>query len=363
MLVYLLIFLLPAFGAMIRLRPISQHAIKSSQDRWPFFWWSIYFFLVLIIGLRHEVGGDWTTYLEMLDSYTDNALRPREEYGFQDPAYVVLNISSVYTGWGIYLLNLISAGIFSYGLIEFCRSQTRQWLALTIAVPYLVTVVAMGYTRQASAIGIAMLAMIALERGSVLKFIILIGVAGIFHKSAVILLPLAFLASPKKSFYFIIFIGVAGLTLYWLVLQDSVNSLLYGYADNAMESSGAGVRIGMNAFPALLFLIYRKKFHLSSQQQLFWTWMSWTAILLVGFLQVSPSSTAVDRVALYWIPLQLFVYSRLPNALGLRDGQNALWVITILGYSATVYFVWLFYAKTAFAWLPYKFYPWVLLTQ
>jgi hypothetical protein len=68
-------------------------------------------------------------------------------------------------------------------------------------------------------------------------------------------------------------------------------------------------------------------------------------------------------VALYWIPLQLFVLSRLPDALGRREGKNAFWVGVLVAYSAAVMVVWLFFAKTAFAWLPYQFYPWVWLWQ
>jgi hypothetical protein len=114
----------------------------------------------------------------------------------------------------------------------------------------------------------------------------------------------------------------------------------------------------MNAVPAALFLSFRNRFQLSLKQLNFWTWVSWSALLLVVILQVSPSSTAVDRLALYWIPLQLFVLSRVPNAFGKQSGKNTVWVYTVIGYSATVHFVWLFFADTAFAWLPYKFYPW-----
>jgi hypothetical protein len=53
----------------------------------------------------------------------------------------------------------------------------------------------------------------------------------------------------------------------------------------------------------------------------------------------------------------------LPNALGKRNGKNLLWVLAVVAYSAAVHFVWLFYADTAFAWLPYKFYPWVWLVE
>ena len=91
--------------------------------------------------------------------------------------------------------------------------------------------------------------------------------------------------------------------------------------------------------------------------------MAWSALLFIVLLMVSPSSTAVDRVALYWIPLQLFVLSRLPDALGKKDCKNAVWVYAVVAYSAAVHFVWLFYADTAFAWEPYQFYPWVWLWQ
>ena len=97
------------------------------------------------------------------------------------------------------------------------------------------------------------------------------------------------------------------------------------------------------------------------EQRVFWTWMSLFALGFVVMLQLSSSSTAVDRVALYWIPLQLFVWSRLPNALGARDGLNSVLVTSVVLYSAAVLLIWLFFADNAFAWLPYQFYPFVLL--
>ena len=356
---YWLLFLVPAYWAISRLRPIPQSVLIVQRDRWPFLWRGVFIFLVLMIGLRHEVGGDWFTYLEMLDGYNDTTTE--SNFGFQDPGFIFFNWLAAKTGLGIYLLNLLSAIFFSWGLLVFCRAQTRPWLALAVAVPYLITVVAMGYTRQGVAIGIAMIAMIALGKGSTLRFLLWIALAAIFHKSAVVLVPLAVLASTQRRLYTLIWVGVAGVVMFALLLQEALSFLMGGYIEGAMQSSGALIRVVMNAIPATLFLIFRKRFQLSLEQRSFWTWMSWSAILLVALLTVSPSSTAVDRIALYWIPLQLFVLSRLPNVLGRRDGKNAVWVYAVVGYSTAVHFVWLFYADTAFAWLPYQFYPWVWL--
>jgi hypothetical protein len=172
---------------------------------------------------------------------------------------------------------------------------------------------------------------------------------------------MAFLASTKRRVVTLIWVAVVGLTLFFLLLHEAISFLIGGYIESQYQSSGAAIRICMNAFPAALFLIFRKRFQLSPDQRSFWIWMAWCALLFVALLIVSPSSTAVDRVALYWIPLQIFVFSRLPNALDKRNSKNAVWVYAVVAYSAGIQFVWLIYADTAFAWLPYQFYPWVWL--
>ena len=313
--------------------------------------------LVMMIGLRHEVGGDWETYLEMLESYKDNS--EADKYRFQDPAYILLNILATWSGLGVYLLNLISAAFFSWGLVVFCLAQPRPWLALAVSVPYLITVVAMGYTRQGAAIGIAMLAIVSLSQRSTLRFIFWIALAALFHKSAIILVPVAVLANTKRRAFTFLWVALTGVVLYVLLLQEAIDFLIYGYIESEYQSSGAAIRIAMNALPAAIFLLFRKRFQLEPVQQTFWTSMAWSALLFIVLLKVSPSSTAVDRVALFWIPVQLFVLSRLPNVLGPKNGENALWVCAVVAYSATVHFVWLVFADTSSSWLPYQFYPWV----
>jgi len=68
---------------------------------------------------------------------------------------------------------------------------------------------------------------------------------------------------------------------------------------------------------------------------------------------VMMSSTATDRVALYLIPLQIFVFSRLHQITADRL-LRAYIVLGIVGYYAAVQTVWLFFASHAHAWLPYK---------
>ena len=354
---YWLLFLIPAYLAVSRLKPTFYSAPSIRPVRWTVGWLGIYFFLVMMIGLRHEVGGDWFLYIELLDSYSD--ITTVDKFGFQDPAFVFFNKLATWSGAGLHLINLLSAIFFCWGLVVFCREQPRPWLALVVAVPYLITVVAMGYTRQGVAIGIAMLAMVALGKGNTMRFMLWIAFAALFHKSAIMLIPIAVLASSKRRWLMAVWVIVAGLILYVLLLQEAMSFWIYGYIASEYQSSGALIRISMNALPATVFLVFRKRFQLSPDQRSFWTWMSWSALMLVVLLFVSPSSTAVDRVALYWIPLQLFVLSRLPNAMAQKEGKNPEWVYAVVAYSATVHFVWLEFADSTQGWLPYKFYPFV----
>jgi len=259
---------------------------------------------------------------------------------------------------------MVSALFFSWGLVVFCRRQPRPWLALTVAIPYLVTVVAMGYTRQGAAIGLVMVALVALVDRKLLRFALFIALAAAFHKSAVILMPLAALASSKNKLLTVILVALFTGVLYWLYLQEAVEALQRNYLEAEYQSAGAAIRVSMNAVPAALFLLYRSRFQISSHdQKQFWTGLSLLALGFVGLLIISPSSTAVDRVALYMIPLQMFVLSRIPEVFGSLSGKgNGAWNFAVVGYSAFVLFVWLFFANNALQWLPYQFYPWFWLT-
>lgn len=347
MFVYWLLFFITTFFALTRLRPA-----QNGHVAWTGAWSFVFVLLVVLIGLRFEVGGDWLTYIDALDRATNVSLNLA--LSESDPAYGLINWIAGSIGFNIYFVNTVCALVFSYGLVVFCRNQPRPWLALVVSIPYLVTVVAMGYTRQGAAIGLVMLALVALTNKRTLKFALFIVLAASFHKSAVILLPLAVLAGTKRKVWTALWIAVASVMFYKLMLQDSVETLRYGYLEQEYQSQGAGIRIAMNAVPAALFLFLRAKFALSPEQKGFWTWMSVGALGFVVLLVVSPSSTAVDRLALYWIPLQLFVLSRLPDALGKYGALNAQWVKLVVLYSALVEFVWLFFAQTAFAWLPYQ---------
>jgi hypothetical protein len=350
---YWIMFLFPALVA-INSRPLRAiNADGTRRVRVEAVWLGIILLLSLLIGLRFEVGGDWFNYFRWLlrGSFLSVADLPGE----QDPGYMFLNIMSSWLGWGISGVNLFAGLIFSIGLAVFCRSLPRPWLALACAVPYLVIVVAMGYTRQSAALGLVMVALVTLRRGKALQFAAWLFLAALFHKSAVLVVPIALLTSRRRRLQSFGAVGILGFAAYDALLADHAADLVDVYITNErLESQGALIRLGMNLVAALVFLTLGHRFIMASSENRLWRIMSWGALAMFVALMSTGFTTALDRIALYLIPLQLVVFSHLPDALGRPHGRNSAIVFGILIYFAAVQFVWLNYANNARFWLPYQ---------
>ena len=326
----------------------------SAKNAKPNLGWLLFWPLVLMIGLRHEVGGDWGAYIRHFESYATESWAAL--LSAKEPGYAVLNGLAASMGWSYYGTNLFCAFLFTYGLWRFCRAQPLPALALAVAVPYLITVVAMGYTRQSVAIGLSLLALLALERQHWLRFVAWVLLAATFHNSAVVLLILALAISGGGWWWRMPLMVAVALVAYQSILASSIDNYLVNYEQAGYQSQGAAIRVAMNALPALLFLRWQKTLQLADIQVRLWRLMAYAALAMGLALAVASSSTAVDRLALYLIPLQLFVWSRMPVRFGRLDRQ---WVTYVLAYSFAVLIVWLFFAANSSYWLPYQFYPWV----
>lgn len=315
-----------------------------------------FFLIFCFVGLRYEVGADWVSYIQHLfrASYADFYEIP----SIGDPGYVLVNWIAARVGGGIWLVNLVCAALFSWGLLSFVAAQPRPWLALAVAMPYLVVVVAMGYTRQGVAIGLAMRGLAALgsERSNV-KFVIWILLAATFHKSAVLLIPIAALAESRGRLWTICWVGGTAVLAYFALLESSVDQLIRNYVQREYESGGAAIRVAMNSVPAAIAVYYRKEFPFRRGERSLWIMLSFIALALIPMLVYVPSSTAVDRLGLYLIPLQLVVLSRIPDFLSKREGPSRLIALLVVAYSAAIMFVWLNFAAHSDEWLPYKLYP------
>jgi hypothetical protein len=350
---YWLLFFIPAYAAITSPADLRLAQHPSAIRRREVGLWLTCILLILMIGLRYEVGADWENYFAYL--YGVEGLSLWDIAQMTDPGFQLLNWISLELGWGVVGVNALAATLFSLGLITFCRSLPRPWLALAIAVPYLVIVVGMGYTRQGIALGMAMLGLAGLRNKSVATFVVCVTIGATFHRTAVLLLPLAALASTRRRAWTLVWVVVVSVVAYRLLLEKAIDELYVNYVEAEYQSDGAMVRLLMNSVPACALLIWRKKFEAVGVAGI-WRWFAIVSLVLQAILFVSPSSTAVDRIALYMLPLQIVVFSHWPDVMGRgRDVRGP--VLFVLSYYAFVQFVWLVFATYSFAWQPYRFYP------
>ena len=315
--------------------------------------WLIGIVLTLFIGLRYEVGGDWANYLPYLDKA--KGLSITDVLAWRDPGYNILNWIFASHPFGIFGVNLVCGAIFAAGLVMFCRTQLRPWLALCIAIPYLVIVVAMGYSRQGVAIGLTMPGLLALERGRLRPYLASIAAAATFHSTALVMLAFVVPAVPGRSLATralrILLLLIVGAALVQTFLAARLEVFLNNYT--GYQSEGALIRVAMNLLPGVLLLLWPKRFDLTQQQLRLWRAMATMSLVCAMALVCLPNnSTAVDRIALYVIPLQLVVWSRLPGThlFGFSPAQLSYGVLVLC---LSVQFVWLNFATHAGGWLPY----------
>jgi hypothetical protein len=348
---YWMMYLLPAATALLAGAPRRPGESLPLRGGWAIAWLA----LVLMIGYRYQVGGDWNNYLRNQEGI--RYLQLSEVLLRGDVAYELLSWLSAQQGWGIYGVNLISAAIFTTGLLVFSRSLPRPWLALAVAMPYTVLVLGMGYTRQGVALGLVMLGLAALQRQRTAWFVAAVLVGALFHSSAVVVIPLAALAATRRLAFTAAWVGLVAWLAYDLLVADRVAGFFQSYVEAQYQSEGAFVRLSMNVVPAVLLLWRFERFGFSRDEGRLWRVLAILSLVLFALYYLSPSSTAVDRIALYALPLQLAVFTRLPDVLGGPQRTNQDWVVVVALYYATVLFVWLNYAVHAFAWIPYRFYP------
>jgi hypothetical protein len=306
----------------------------------------------LMVGLRYEVGGDWAPYLAIYNNIYFQQLIPA--LSLSDPGYALLNWLGAQVDTGIWFVNLVCAGLFVAGVGRLASRQPQPWLAMLIAVPYFIIVVGMGYTRQAAAIGIVCFAVADGSDRNIMRTVILIGIAALFHKTALLMLPLVLgPIALRRVFTTLIGVAVFGI-LFVLLLRDQSSQLINSYAQSNYDSQGAGIRIAMNVLAAALFLILRKRMDFTAYQRSFWTLNALLTFLSVVALLSLSSSSGVDRISLFLIPLQMVALSRLPQALSKSQKPVLSALLGVIAYCFAVQFVWLNFADNAVSWVPYN---------
>ncbi|MFZ1742039.1 MAG: EpsG family protein [Pontixanthobacter sp.] len=315
-------------------------------------WASLFVITVLFVGLRHNVGMDWNNYLRMIYA-VEHAPSFGAALSQSEPLYALLLMFGAWSGWGMYVVNLLATIVTMLGVFAFARRTPEPWIALVAALPMFIIVVCMSANRQALAAGLLMLLIANWNKfGLVGRSLFIVFCAG-FHSSAIIFL--AFVAVdmrvPRS-------LKIAGISLFTLAalyyLQQTGAADYYDQAygsgqSEAVQSSGAIIHVAMTALPASFYF-----FSPQLRAKLFPTMLlrNIAFAAMATLPMVALASAAAGRISLYWFPVAMWVWSAIPQTVDVRLQRPvrlaicALMLLVMLG--------WLQFANSAFAHIPYQ---------
>ncbi len=317
----------------------------------------IWIFLLIFIGFRYYVGPDWFNYEDWVikaenDTYSELLLKAIS------PGYAfLLKICSNYN-WGVYGLNFINAGIFSGGLVYFCKKLKNPLLGLVASYPYLILVVSMGYVTQATAIGIQLIGLTFYQNRKYKSFYLSIFLALMFHSSAFLclLIPLfdrIRLLKRKSSLISLSLLTFGFGILYLRYLDDIFMTYINSYFGRQYAAEGAFIKLLILFLFAIIFIINRNKFEVTNSQKNLLYSLSIASILIFSSNLFVKSTVATYRLSLYFYSIILYVTSYLPYTNFLNISSKN-WKIIFYIYNFLILFGWLVFSNHSRGWIPYK---------
>lgn len=312
------------------------------------------FFLIIFIGLRDGLT-DYFLYLKMFNEFKSKTL---SEINFQ-------NLTSSYAydllSWGLGRLKigytgimLINAILTVYVIDRFGEYIKNKWICFLMFYPIGILVMSMGYVRQSYAFYIVILALLNLINQKNYYFYFQIILATLFHKSAIIFLPLHFIISEKKNYYLILFLFFITLVFVY-VERYSLYRLFKLYLGHDMDvsimnSMGVYLKFSINIIASIIFCFFRDKIFSNNIEYKICLVLLFGNFFFLCFAIIS--TTFADRMLLYFMAFQFFVFGNACKTISQNFKTKVVLFISLI--YAGYFLIWIFFANTKHAWIPYK---------
>ena len=312
--------------------------------------------IILFIGFRYEVGKDWDQYGFILRSIRN--LPAYEGIVFTDPGYSFINIVSGWLNFEVSFVFLICAAILVAGIVMVALRTPFAWLAIAATMPHIVTVMSMDHVRQATALGCILIGISYLMREKNLHFLFWVAAAILFHRTSIVVLALGVISISRNRNIIIPMVLAAMVVMAQSIYAERLEIYAERYLEGGMESRGALFRLGIAALPAAGYLLMRRRFDLSPPVDRLMTFMSIGAIGALLVLPLSPSAVIIDRIAKYFLPLQLIFWPYLVASFP-KVADRIVFAILAVGFLAATHAFWLLQSELAeLYWIPYRTVLW-----
>ncbi len=339
MLIYFLFLIIPLILGLLH----SAHNKNTTLYVW------LYFIpLLLFCGLRDGVGPDWGGYAAIYESNSYADIKDILDYS--EPSFFLLNKLSESLGFGLYGVIFFCAFVFLWGVFSYALTTSNPWLAISVVMPYFIFIIGLSGIRQATAIGFAFYMLANWNTSSIIAKVFFLVLATSFHNSAIVLCIYPILFYQGRLFLQILMATLFGLFLVYQAKNTSAYEMYHSrYIEQEVVSYGAFLHVTLSALPATLYLLNRGKVTRVMGNNLM---IDLTSIMVIVALPLTfLSSTAVDRLTLYFSFIQMWIY---PAIIQTFSSNRGLWKAIVSVIVIAIFFGYFLLGIHSFAYIPYN---------
>ncbi len=285
--------------------------------------------LFLFSAFRHEVGCDWSGYLNQYGIYGGYSFA--DILATREPLWTAIIVAQVQLGLPYPWLNVISSAIFFLGIHQLAKRQPDRLGFLVMLFPILILNLPMSGIRQGTAVGIMALAFLAFMDRRLIRYVALVLVAAAIHSSAVVFLLLAPLVNGGLSrgrMALAALLAIPGAVA--LLSTDAAETATLRYVNTGVDAVGGAFRVALSVLTALWFLVFLRRKWLMTFAADYKFVVIGSLMMLSLIVLVVASSVIGDRLNYYFIPIQAMILARLPY-LPMRQGKAMAIALPYLG--------------------------------
>lgn len=269
--------------------------------------------LFIFSAFRYEVGCDWTGYLNIFELARNKQIT----WGTREVGFWAANKLLHYYELDYPYINIIAGLFFFAGLHSLAKRQPDPLGILILAFPMLILNLPMSAIRQGIAVGFFCGACNAFVDKRVVRFVLALLMATLFHSSALFLLVLTPFVRGEYSIRRIALGGLlASPGIYYFLTSDTFDSYAKQYVATRTEAFGAPFRTGLLALTGTVFLLFLDSKWKKQSPNDYKLVKICSYLMVLTFPLAIYSSVGGDRIGYYMAPLQLVILTRLPLLIG-----------------------------------------------
>lgn len=305
----------------------------ATKDFNNIFYWGLFAVLTFFVGFRWDVGIDWELYYSLFGEYfyENERYAARTEIGNQYIKFALDYFNFTDAGYWLWVTGFITMYFFFYSIKKYSIAPFFS-IALFIFLGTYFDL--MNGVRQFLAISITMVAWKYLFEKRMIRYFLVIGLATLFHASALVMIPVYFLCNAKFNIKILKILAIIAVILSFNIIPivGKIMNLFDRYevySDSKFAQAANDLSILRSVYPLLLLyitsLVYNKLMDKDRKTRV----ITNLSIMSIFITLLFPGITLMIRIGFYFqISFILFI-PILCDTLSKKNGLIIKWFSVI----------------------------------